>query len=274
MPQVAVNGVELFYEMEGEGDPLVLVHGSWGDHYGWLPIMEALTREHRVLVYDRRGHSRSERPPGQGSRREDEDDLGALMETLGFAPAFVAGNSFGASTALGLAARRPELFRGIAAHEPPLMGIVADETELRPLMADTGQRIASVVDHLRAGETLAGTRQFVEEVAFGPGEWERLPDQLRETFLTNAPTFLDEQADPAWADLDLGGLSGYTGPALLTRGSESQSWFAAIVARLAGALPQAATYTFEGAGHVPHLTHPAEYADRLIAFFAESRRAS
>ncbi|MDW4909705.1 alpha/beta hydrolase [Streptomyces sp. ADMS] len=272
MPRVEVNGVELFYEeRSGDGDPLVLVHGSWGDHNNWAPVLPALTERFRVLVYDRRGHSRSERPPGQGSRFEDEEDLAALMETLGFAPAYVAGNSFGASTALGLASRRPELFRGLVAHEPPLMGVVADDTQLLPLMAATGERIEGVLAHLRAGETLAGARQFVEEVALGPGAWDQLPDQLRQTFLTNAPTFLDEQADPDWANLGLGRLPGYTGPALLTKGTKSPPWFAEIIARLSGALPQARTHTFEGAGHIPHVTHPDDYA-RLVTDFIEKHR--
>ena len=274
MPRAEVNGIELFYEVAGDGDPLVLVHGSWGDHHSWAPVLDALTARFRVLVYDRRGHSQSERPPGQGSRFEDEEDLAALMETLGLAPAFVAGNSFGASTALGLAARRPELFRGLVAHEPPLMGIVADDPDLQPLMASTGKRIDSVIGHLRADEFHAGARQFVEEVALGPGAWDQLPQQLRQTFLTNAPTFLDEQADPEWSDLDLDSLSGYAGPALLTKGTNSPPWFATITARLAGALPQAQTYTFEGAGHIPHVTHPDAYARRVTGFIEDSRRHS
>ncbi|CAM5456046.1 alpha/beta fold hydrolase [Streptomyces chartreusis] len=48
MPHVSVNGVELYYEVAGEDDPLVLVHGSWGDHYNWVPVMKDLTRDHRV----------------------------------------------------------------------------------------------------------------------------------------------------------------------------------------------------------------------------------
>ncbi|MFJ9745410.1 alpha/beta fold hydrolase [Streptomyces chartreusis] len=183
-------------------------------------------------------------PPGQGSHREDEDDLADLMETLGSAPAFVAGNSSGASTALGLSGRHAELFRGILAHEPPLLGVVADDPGSGPSFAEAGRRLASVVDRLRAGEPLAGARQFVEEVAFGPGAWERMPDRVRETFRVNAPTFADEQGDPGWAELDLATLCGYTGPALLTKGSERPPWFAGIVGRLSGALPQAATYTF------------------------------
>ncbi|WP_431043090.1 alpha/beta fold hydrolase [Streptomyces sp. P1-3] len=274
MPRVGVNGVELFYEVGGDGDPLVLVHGSWGDHGNWAPVLRALALRFRVLVYDRRGHSQSERPPGRGSRFEDEEDLAVLMETLGFAPAYVAGNSFGASTALGLAARRPELFRGLVAHEPPLLGVVADDPELLPVMAATRDKIASVLAHLRAGETLAGARQFVEEVALGPGEWDQLPEQLRETFVANAPTFLDEQSDPGWADLDLGRLSGYTAPALLTTGTESPPWFAVIAARLTGALPQVRTHTFEGAGHIPHVSHPDAYAERVTGFFEGTSRTS
>ncbi|MER7462324.1 alpha/beta hydrolase [Streptomyces sp. NPDC097981] len=274
MPRVEVNDVGLFYEVGGDGDPLVLVHGSWADHNHWAPVLHPLALRFRVLVYDRRGHSQSERPPQQGSRFEDEEDLAALMETMGFAPAYVAGNSFGASAALGLAARRPELFRGVIAHEPPLMGIAADDPQLRLLMAATGEKIGSVLAHLRDGETLAGTRQFVEEVALGPGAWDQLPDEVRETFLTNAPTFLDEQADPQWASLDVERLSGYTGPALLTKGTESPPWFESIVSRLSEALPESKVHTFEGAGHIPHVTHPTAYADRVVAFADETRKSS
>ena len=274
MARVGVNGVELYCETAGDGDPLVLVHGSWGDHNNWTPVLGTLAERFRVLVYDRRGHSLSERPPGQGNRTEDEDDLAALMETLGYAPAYVAANSFGASTALGLAARRPELFRGLIAHEPPLLGIVADVPELQPLMTDTAKKIESVIAHLRAGETLAGAREFVEDVALGPGMWERLPDPVRETFLRNAPTFADEQSDPNWAGLDLDRLAGYTGPALLSKGTESPPWFATIVSRLSAALPQARTHTFEGAGHIPHVTHPDDYVDLVTGFVEGAARRS
>ncbi|MCJ1677855.1 alpha/beta hydrolase [Streptomyces sp. APSN-46.1] len=270
MPRARLNGVELFYEVHGAGDPLVLVHGSWSDHLGWQGVLPRLARSFEVLVYDRRGHSRSERPPGQGSRTEDEDDLAAIIEMLG-APAHVAGNSFGASTALGLAARRPELLRTLTAHEPPLMGIVADDPELRPLMRATQGSIEGVLASLRAGDERAGARRFVEEVAFGPGAWDALPEPIRQTFAANAPTFADEQADPGWNTVDLDRLSShYTGPALLTTGTESPPWFPVIIDRLSAALPQARVRTLDGAGHVPHLTHPDRYAENLTGFIASA----
>ena len=100
--------------------PLVLVHGSWDSHHDWDLVVPRLADSFRVLTYDRRGHSESERPTGQESVREDVADLAALIEHLGLAPAWVVGNSFGASIILRLAGERPELFRGLIGHEPPL----------------------------------------------------------------------------------------------------------------------------------------------------------
>ena len=92
MTLMTVNGVELAVEQSGDGDPLVLVHGSWGDRTGWVFVEEELAKQHHVVSYDRRGHSSS--PPATGTRRDDEDDLAALIEHLGLVPAHIVGNSF------------------------------------------------------------------------------------------------------------------------------------------------------------------------------------
>ncbi|MER7463807.1 alpha/beta hydrolase [Streptomyces sp. NPDC097981] len=270
MARARVNGVDLFYEVAGEGEPLVLVHGSWVDHENWQRVVPRLAQSFRVLVYDRRGHGRSESLPGQGSRRQDEDDLGSLIEAFG-APAHVAANSFGASTALGLAARRPELLRSLTAHEPPLMGVVGEEDpQLRPLMAAMQVRLDGVLAAVRADEHRLGAQRFVDDVAVGRGGWEQLPERFRESFAANAPTFADEQADPDWSRIDLAGLSDYPGPVMLTFGSESPPWLPVIVGKLATALGRAQVRTLVGDGHVPHLTHPERYADDLVAFIRSS----
>jgi pimeloyl-ACP methyl ester carboxylesterase len=270
MSQVSAGGVELYYEVVGEGEPLVFVHGSWTDHGSWRAAIEAdLRASFQVVCYDRRGHSQSGDVPGQGTRRQDEDDLATLIEQLGHGRAHVAGNSFGASLTLGLAARRPELFRSIVVHEPPLIGVVADDpvamAGLQPMMASTD----AVLDHLRKGEDESAARLFVEEIALGPGMWDKLPEHLRETFVANAQTWLDEQTDPGWAELDMAALSACTAPVLLCAGSTSPEWFSTVLDRLAEALPQAQRHTFEGAGHIPHVTHPQEYAATLTRFLRE-----
>ena len=96
MPGAVINGVELHWWLTGEaGPPLVLVHGSWGDHHGWDRVVPVLSRSFRVLTYDRRGHSRSARPAGQGSAHEDVSDLAALIDHVGLGRAHILGNSFG-----------------------------------------------------------------------------------------------------------------------------------------------------------------------------------
>jgi pimeloyl-ACP methyl ester carboxylesterase len=62
-----VNGVELYYELSGSGEPLVLVHGSWGDHHNWDAVAGSPAQSFQVLTFDRRGHSASERPAGKAA---------------------------------------------------------------------------------------------------------------------------------------------------------------------------------------------------------------
>ena len=265
---IKVNGVQIAYaETGGTGIPLVLVHGSWGSHHNWDPVVPGLTEHFRVVSYDRRGHSESERPPGQGHFSEDVADLAVLIEQLGHAPAWVIGNSSGAVITLQLAASRPDLLRGIVVHEPPLFGILDEgsaealalaEVETGPL-AEVGRRIA-------AGDHAGAAEQFVEQVALGPGSWSVLPDAMRATMTGNALTYLDELNDPECSSVDETRLTAYDGPVLITSGEQSPSIFQPVERRIASLLPQAKRTTYAGAGHIPHVTHPEEYIAGVVGF--------
>ncbi len=149
MPTSRVNGIRLYWETAGEaGDPMVLVHGSWGDHQNWSSVVPGLSQSFRVLTYDRRGHSRSQRPEGQGNVGEDVADLAALLDELGHCPAHIAGNSFGASIVLRLAAARPDLFRSVIVHEPPLFGLLSAEPGATAALAAVQERMSAVVSLL------------------------------------------------------------------------------------------------------------------------------
>ncbi|WP_420404223.1 alpha/beta fold hydrolase [Nisaea sp.] len=274
MPRTEINGMQLHWELDGgAGAPIVLVHGSWGDHHNWAPIVPALSTSFRVLTYDRRGHSGSERPEGQGSVLDDVADLAALVEHLDHFPAHVIGNSFGASIVLRLAGERPELFRSLIVHEPPLFGLLKDEPKARSMLVAVQERIAAVVELLTAGDFTGGARQFVETIAFGPGAWENLPQATRDTFVFNAPTWLDEVRDPDALEIDLNCLRKFSAPALLTVGEQSPPFFPLVVDRIADALAQAERYTFAEAGHVPHLSHPEEHV-RVVAGFIQGAAVS
>jgi pimeloyl-ACP methyl ester carboxylesterase len=268
MPRLRVNGVELYYEVIGEGDPLVLVHGGWGDQNSWRLVVDEFARSYQVVTYDRRGHSQSDRSIGPEVIRAHEEDLGALMEQLGIVPAHVVGNSIGGSIALRLGGRRREVFRSICAHEPPALEVLRGDPETEALPDDQVMKLGAVEQRLAAGDTEGGAKLFFETIAFGPGAWEQLPEESRRIFVTNAPTFLAEMRDPEQLRIDLEGLSGFPHPTLLTNGDNSRPEFPAVVAKLAETIPGAEWRTLVGAGHVPHLTHPTDYAGLTLEFLS------
>jgi len=274
MPFIHANGIEIYYEESGSGEPVVLVHGSWSDHHNWALVAPELARNHRVVTYDRRGHSQTERPVDVRSRRQDEDDLGALIEQIDCVPAHLVGTSFGGATVLGLASRRPELVRSVSVHEPPLISLVAEDESLAPLVQQTGASLVRVVSQLQKGDVEGGARRFMEEVALGPGGWELLPESLRETAVANAPAFLGEAMDPEGFVIDPEALQELPFALQLTQGTDSPEWLRSIVAELAQIADDATVHTFIGAGHAPHLTSPADFVTVVSDFIAQSARSS
>ena len=262
-----VNGVRLHYEFTGSGTvPLILVHGSWHSHHDWDLVVPGLGQSFQVLAYDRRGHSESERLDRQGSIDEDVADLAALINHLGLAPAVVVGNSFGASISLRMAREHRTLLRGIIAHEPQLFALLADDPVAAPRLAEVGPRIRAVVERIASGDHAGAAEQFVETVALGPGSWAQIPPEMQRTIIENAPTFLDECRDPQQLMFDLEWLRGLSLPVLLTMGDQSPPIFAPVIRKLARMLPPAEVVTLEGAGHIPHATHPEMYVETIDRF--------
>jgi pimeloyl-ACP methyl ester carboxylesterase len=271
MPIEKINGVNLYYELTGStGEPLVLVHGSWGDHHNWGLVVGELAKTFRVITYDRRGHSQSERPPGQGYVADDIQDLISLVEHLNLAPAHIAGNSYGAGITLKTAAKRPDLFRNMIIHEPPLFGLIVDNPKAQEALQIVNGRIKTVLDLIEAGNLEKAAEEFMEKLGMGPGTWEKLPGVAKQTFIYNAPTWYDEIQDPQSLQFDTTTLSVFHKPALLSSGSESPLFFPLVLDKVILGLPHAKRIIIEGAGHVPHMSHPEKYIELVSQFCLES----
>lgn len=264
MPEAETNGVKLYYELRGTGEPMVLVHGSWGDATEWEQVVPGLSESFQVLVYDRRGHFRSERPDTAGSVAEDGDDLAGLLEALELSPAHVVTNSFGGNIALGLAIRRPEVFRSLTCHEPPVWGLLRDDPESAAMLEAGARTLESVGRKIAQGDHEDAARQFVDEIAFEPGAWDHLPPDVRDSFVRNAPTFLDELEDPTQLEIDTDALTRLRLPVVFTEGSDSPPVFGRVVDRLTELLPDAGRETIEGAEHVPHMTNSESYVESTL----------
>ncbi|WP_188599632.1 alpha/beta fold hydrolase, partial [Polaribacter pacificus] len=75
-----VNGVEIYYEIYGKGDPLVLLHSFTSSHKLWEPFIERLSKNHKLIVPDLRGHGKSTNPENVFTHSTSAKDIYGLMD--------------------------------------------------------------------------------------------------------------------------------------------------------------------------------------------------
>lgn len=255
------------YDFVGEGtEPIVLVHGSWSDRRSWESLLPVLSEGFRILSYDRRGHGESAPLPGMRSVAWEADELAELLLSTDHFPAHVVGVSYGAAVALSLAVRRPELIRSTIVHEPPLVAWpkVEEEPEVRAARADLDEFAKWARKQLP--ETAA---RFAERFVTVPGGFDRWPAATQDAFRTGARSWPDELGALERADLDPGLLGEVDLPVLLTEGALSPPYLGRISRSIAEALPNATERLLPGAGHYPHVTHPALYGGTVLTFALE-----
>jgi len=99
------TGIQMYYEVEGSGDPLLLIMGTNSDHSPWASQVEAYKDSYEVITYDARGTGRSSHPEDieAYSMRILADDAAALLDALGIEKAHISGLSLGSATAQELA---------------------------------------------------------------------------------------------------------------------------------------------------------------------------
>ncbi len=111
MPSATINGITLHYEVQGTGEPLLLVHGLGSSAQDWEEQFAFFAKSHRVIAVDLRGHGRSAKPQGPYSIAGFSDDVAALLHQLQASAAHVVGISMGGAVAFQLALDHPGLVR-------------------------------------------------------------------------------------------------------------------------------------------------------------------
>ena len=113
MPYARVRNLRLYYELHGDGEPLVLLNGALDTIASdWARHLPAFAARYRVLAYDHRGHGLSDNPAGRFAGYDElAEDLAALLEATGITRAHFCGFSDGAMTLLSFARRWPERVR-------------------------------------------------------------------------------------------------------------------------------------------------------------------
>ncbi len=108
MPKAYVNGININYKVQGQGEPLVLIMGYAGDKTGWMFQTRAFKRHFRVVTFDNRGVGKSDKPAGAYSTKMMADDTVGLMDHLGIEKAHILGVSMGGMIAQEIAINYPE----------------------------------------------------------------------------------------------------------------------------------------------------------------------
>jgi pimeloyl-ACP methyl ester carboxylesterase len=116
---VEANGVNYYYEIQGRGQPLLLLHGGLGSVDMFRPILPQLTKERQVIAVDLHGHGRTALGDRPISLIAIGDDLAAVLQKLGYDSVDVLGYSFGGGAAFRLAVQHPNLVRRLVVVSAP-----------------------------------------------------------------------------------------------------------------------------------------------------------
>ncbi|MFQ5850024.1 MAG: alpha/beta fold hydrolase [Candidatus Binatia bacterium] len=115
MSKALINGVNLYYEVHGQGFPLVWSHEFAGDHRSWEPQIRFFARRYRVVVYNARGYPPSDVPTDLDSYSQEQavEDLRGLLQHLSIGQAHVGGLSMGGNVALNFGLAYPQMARSL-----------------------------------------------------------------------------------------------------------------------------------------------------------------
>jgi proline iminopeptidase len=258
MATARVQGVELYYEVRGQGPPLLAIHGGLGlDHTYMKSTLGPLELGFSVIYYDQRGNGRSDRGAATALTMEQlADDAAALLGHLGHSEAVVLGHSYGGFVAQELAIRHPGRVRGLILVDttPGQLGANerADETEQGPPIPPEMEAAMSI-EPASDEEFAAGMADLLPFYFHGPPP--PAANQMMEgTSFCSAAMVRGFEVLSGWSSVDR--LSKVAAPALLLWGRHDRICSAPQAMRIARRLPNAELRYFERSGHFPWIEEP------------------
>jgi pimeloyl-ACP methyl ester carboxylesterase len=256
-----VNGVTLYHEEHGTGEPLVLIHGGPASSAMWEPLLPELVDGYRVITPDSRGHGRSTNPAGTLSYAQLADDVAALITALGLEKPVVGGYSDGGQVTLELGARHPDVARAliVGAAYPEFATTGIRETNRALLGADD----AGIPDLAQFEANLGEFADLIK--SWHPGGDEQWRTLVRQT----APMWLEYEG------LTRDDLRRIQAPTLIFAGDRDELYPVDLLLALYRALPNAELAVCPHAEHATPVTpeRAHEFA-AAIREFSERHRSS
>jgi pimeloyl-ACP methyl ester carboxylesterase len=262
MPIVYSHGIEIHYEVEGTGTPVLLLHSFMSSGRVWRHQVPELATKFQTINVDARGHGRSSRVEQPFSLYEMVDDVTAVLDSLEIEHAVWCGLSVGGMVSLRAALRAPDRVGGLI-----ILGSTSGAESLGRRIRNTTQSIAA---------QLFGLRPFYRPIArmmFGPSTFDRDP-QVPAAWLeslsdVDIPSLAHALGALMTRDDITAELSTILAPALVIVGDEDQLLPPTHSRLLAEHLPSATYREITGAGHLSILEQPASVALEIKRFLEE-----
>ena len=283
-PTVVVNGATLAYREQGEGEPVVFVHGSASDLRTWDQQVPAIAGSHRAIAYSRR-YARPNQdiePDADDQMDPHVDDLVAFLGVTGAAPAHLVGHSWGAFICLLAAIRHPQVVRSLVLQEPPVLSLFMSTTprpaEVLRLLA---RRPRTAMTIIRFGaKTWAPTQKAFRlgddatalQTLFcgllGTETYERLPQERKQQARENLNTVRAQVLGAGFPPLRDDDVRGVQIPTLLMTGERSPAYLLRLTDRLQQLLPTAERVEIAAASHAMHVENAGAVNEAILGFLA------
>ena len=269
MKQLKVGGIEIAYLDEGKGPCVILGHCSSASHREWLPLIDALKSDWRVLAPDFIGYGASGLWPANKTftGEADVEVLLALANKIK-GKLHLVGHSYGAALALEAALKLGERVKCLVLVEPVSFHLLRQQG--RAEWSEIEQLGLAVLDPVAKGDDRAAAKAFMT-YWLGRLRWWLSPEGFKSAIAATIPKVALEFTIPLDAATTLRDYARITAPTLLVAGSKTRAPARAVVDLLAGALPNAERVTLKGAGHMSPFTHPAELNRVILDFLAAHR---
>jgi pimeloyl-ACP methyl ester carboxylesterase len=265
MERADIEGMVLEYEVAGEGEPVICIHGALiADTFRPLLAEPGLSERYRLISYHRRGHAGSSRAPDPVTFAQQAADCRALLTHLGVERAHVVGHSSGGSIALQLALDVPEVVHSLVLLEPAL-AVGASAEVYRAALAQGSERYREVGAAVVVDEFLEarwpGYRATLDEVL--PGAFAQAVDDAGTGFEQETPALLDWR----FAKVEARQIRQ---PVLAVLGGESEAlWprFGVTFRWLLSSFPHVEGFVLPGTTHLMQVEKPREMAEGLAEFW-------
>jgi pimeloyl-ACP methyl ester carboxylesterase len=272
------HGITLHYVEEGTGVPVIFVHGSLSDGGYWADQMGPFSTRYQAIAYSRRYSYPNNNPSRPGySAVVDAEDLTAFIHALHLGKVVVIGHSYGALTALFLAARHPELVHALVLAEPPAISLLL---HLPNNQAKTGiAEFNDIQQHMvlpmqrafRKGDREAGIAAFMGYVLKDPHAWDKMSQSAKRDALRNAGEWdVMMTTGTLFPDIEPQTIQEITVPTLLLSGAKSYPFLGPITEELARLLPHSQTKILPDAGHQMWYQYPEVCRKAVEEFLSQA----